>query len=335
LYEFDGDCYQEDITVEKVDGVYRFYATTADGDCQFLLNAGSATKYIKFYKASNATQSNYAQDITLTKVELPTIDKASVTLGEQVILNYYVNLTQEEAANATIVFSVNEQTLDVTGEQIGNRVKFSFFLPPQYMADNIDAKLYIDGNEIDSMSYSIKAYAQTLLNAEDSSDELKRVVSDMLHYGAAAQAYKNHNKDNLANFDVEGILAATDAAPATTDFSLVNADVDSYPAYFLGAGVHFDNVNKLYVRINTTEDVTLTINGVEVAVEDTTIRTDGITVANFATTYTFVLYHDGVEMQTLTYSVNAYAYAMQNNAEMKDLALALYRYGVSAAAYNA
>ena len=36
---------------------------------------------------------------------------------------------------------------------------------------------------------------------------------------------------------------------------------------------------------------------------------------------------------TLTYSANAYSYSMRNNEKMQDLAIALYRYGVSAEAF--
>ena len=44
------------------------------------------------------------------------------------------------------------------------------------------------------------------------------------------------------------------------------------------------------------------------------------------------LSYGGNVMQTLTYSVNSYAVRMQNNDEMGELALALYRYGASAIA---
>ena len=49
----------------------------------------------------------------------------------------------------------------------------------------------------------------------------------------------------------------------------------------------------------------------------------------------FELSVNGEFLQTLTYSVNSYAYAMQDNANMKALANALYNYGVAAKAYTA
>ena len=76
-----------------------------------------------------------------------------------------------------------------------------------------------------------------------------------------------------------------------------------------------------------------TINGVDATISGSYIYTDAILATGFADIYTFVLSYDGVVMQTLTYSVNTYACKMKDNAEMSELALALYRYGVSAKAY--
>ena len=336
IYELDGTCYAENAIVEKVGDVYRFYDSEAREN-QFLLNAGSSTKYVKFYKTTNAANSNYSQDITLTPVDLSVkIDSASITIGADLTVNYKVSMPAVYA-DATMYFTVNGATYDVAGTLVGEQYVFSLALPPQYMATNVKAELKLDEIVLATMeNYSVKQYAQNKLNAAESSDELKRLLSDMLYYGAAAQIYKEFNVENLATNGVENILPALETKPDATDFELENnEEITEYPAYFKGAGVYFDNVNKIYVKLNTTENVTLTINDVEVEVTGTTVYTDGILATGFATTYTFVLSCDGVVMQTLTYSVNAYAYAKNDDATMGDLALALYRYGVSAAAYNA
>jgi uncharacterized Zn-binding protein involved in type VI secretion len=130
-------------------------------------------------------------------------------------------------------------------------------------------------------------------------------------------------------------VSVDDIAFKVGEVGTSQAIIKGIVAYFKGAGVYFDNVNKIFVKLSTTENVTLTINGVEVAIEGTTVYTDGILATEFAETFTFALYHDGVLMQTLTYSVNAYAYAKQADAAMGELALALDRYGVSASAYKA
>ena len=164
---------------------------------------------------------------------------------------------------------------------------------------------------------------------------MKRLVSDMLYYGAAAQNYRNYKTDELVTADVENLLSASDATPNETDFTLIkNEEIDSYPAYFTGATVYFSDVNCIVVKLSTTENVTLKIDDVEVEVTGTAIYTEAIKATDFETTYTFELYHEGVLMQTLTYSINAYAHAKQADATMGELALALYRYGLSATAYK-
>lgn len=335
IYEFDGDCYQENVTVEKVGDVYRFYATVDGDECQFLLNAGSTNKYVKFYKASNATNSSYAQDITLTPVELSAnIDRATITLGDDITLNYYVAMSAA-FEGAKMYFTVGESSdaIEVACVLVGTEYKFSLNVPPHYMTTNVKAVLKFNDIELDIIeNYSIQTYANNQLN-DSPSDELKQLLIDLLYYGAAAQNYKGQNTENLANAGIEN---TNTAAPTATDFTLEkNEEIDSYPAYFMGAGVYFDNVNKIFVKLNTTENVTLTINGVEVAVTGSYVYTDGILATGFADTYTFVLSCNGVVMQTLTYSVNAYAYAKQSDATMGELALALYRYGESAKAYKA
>ena len=61
--------------------------------------------------------------------------------------------------------------------------------------------------------------------------------------------------------------------------------------------------------------------------------TEALTATQFDDTYTFVIEVNGVTA-TLVYSVNTYAYAMQNDAEMAELAKALYAYGVAAENYE-
>ena len=78
----------------------------------------------------------------------------------------------------------------------------------------------------------------------------------------------------------------------------------------------------------------MSVNGGEqVKLTSHTITTEGLLATQFDTKFTFALYHNGVLMQTLTYSVNAYAYNMQKHETMGALAKALYYYGVSAKAY--
>ena len=63
--------------------------------------------------------------------------------------------------------------------------------------------------------------------------------------------------------------------------------------------------------------------------------TEALSATDFATTLTLTLKLDGEVIHAITYSVNSYAFAMANDADMGELAIALYRYGKSATAYKA
>ena len=269
-----------------------------------------------------------------TTGKIATIDSASITVGEDLKVNYYVT-SSIELSKLTMSFSYGEKTVDVAGQVAGNRYVFILPMPPQCMADTITAELkFGEFVLVTKGDYSIQTYAQNKLTAADSSDELKRLLSDMLYYGAAAQVYKNYNLDNLAS-NVDDILDVAEDVNPTQGAQIVNAERESYPAYFTGANVWFGDVNKIYIKVNTIENVTMTINGgEEFALDSTTYVIDNIMATQLMDEYTIELFYNGELMQTLTYSIGAYAYA-KAETEIGDLALALYRYGVSAKAYKA
>lgn len=336
MYHLTKGLFASNINLETQED-YTVHITNSEG--KFLSHNTTYSDYIRigFYSTEG-----YPRNIVLTEVELPAnMDGASLTVKEDIAVNYKVELSEALAEEAVMYFTVNGETYDVKGTKDGERYVFSLDLPPQYMTENIQAVLKYNDLVLDTQeNYSIQQYAINKLNAAESSNELKQLVSDMLHYGAAAQTYKNHNVENLANNQeiVANILDAskkTPTSPETPASPINNPEVTSYGAWFTGANVWFDSTNKIMVSINTTENVTLTINGEAVEVTGKTIDTSNILPTEFGKEFVFVLSYDGVVMQTLTYSVNAYAYKMQNHATMGKLALALYNYGVAAEAYAA
>ena len=332
IYNLSYGLFAENVRLEtQNDYTVRIY----NNEDKILSHNTSYTTYQRmgFYATSNS----YPAAITLTELELAHIDGASLTVGENLKLNYKVTLS-EAFADAVMYFTFGDKTVDVEGKlQNDGRYSFSLELPPQAMATAIKAELKYGEYVLATLeNYSIQQYAQNKLNDSNSSTELKQLLTDMLYYGAAAQNYKNYNTDNLATSGVENLgsaSTATPAAPATPATPVKNTEVSSYPVYFTGATVWFGDVNSISVNINSREGATLTVNGVEVELTSTTYTTAGLLPTELDTEFVFALYHDGVLMQTLTYSVNAYAYKMQNNTNMSELALALYRYGVSAKAY--
>lgn len=324
----------ENVTIVKNGEFYNIYDSS---EVYFSFNNSTGNNYIKWYTSVQV------RNFALVPVELSgNIDSASLTVKEDIAVNYYVTMS-ETFAEAKLQYTLsNGNDGEISPVVDGERYKFTLELPPHYMTEEITTKLVYNGLEIDSTTYSIQTYAKNQLDKikdgslADTDGKLKQLLTDMLYYGAAAQTYKSHNVEKLATSGVENIGTPSTETPEATDFTLVkNEEISSYPAYFKSATVWFDNVNQIRVTLSTTENVTMTINGIAAEVTGTTVYTEDILPADFDATYTFKLYHDGILMQTLTYSVNAYAYAMKDDAEMQSLVLALYRYGKSAEAYNA
>ena len=299
-----------------------------------------------FYTLTCAGQIRIYSITAYTKIAK--IDQATITVGKNITLNYYVTIL-DKYKGAKMHFTVEDKVYTVEGIETGKDYVFSLEIPPQHIASNVKAELIYNDTVIASKAeYSVKTYVQNQLDkiAEvegeltKTQEALKQLLTDLLYYGNAAYNYKNETSGKTPATDgVKNIGDPSQVEPTETDFTLVkNEEISEYPAYFTGAGVNFDSENKIYVKVNTTENVTVTVkidNGETKTLTFTDKRgcTESIQATGFADTYTFVLSYDGVVMQTLTYSVNAYAYAMKDNATMGNLALALYRYGVSAQAY--
>ncbi len=274
---------------------------------------------------------------------VPTVT-ASVTLGEEIKVNYNVTIS-ETFEGATLQYSFNDGTAVYTATGVKNadgKYVYSIPVAPQMMTNVIHAKLVAqDGSVLVTPNdFSIRGYAQTLLQREDCSDTLKQLLTDLLTYGAEAQQYKNYKTDDWAT-DVEGLGTASAATPTENDKStLVNGEnATEFPAYFAKATVWFDNTNSIRVYVvGDCKNIKLTINNEEKTLtnvgENTYLfETNGLKATELDTVFAFRLYNGETLLQTLTYSVNAYTYNMQNNQNIGNLALALYRYGLSAKAY--
>ena len=272
---------------------------------------------------------------------------ATVTVGEDLTMTYSVQILDEtllaNISKIAMEFTVNDETTLVYAGGIRNGYyTFAYEgIAPQQMSDLIDARLMmIDGETLtvlaEKLGYSVKQNAQNLLKKSPSA-ELKQLLTDMLYYGSKAQQYRNYNVNDLATKGVTDMASANVVLADGTD--LVLGERTEGKAYFKAAGVWFDNVNKLYVKVAGGFDssvLTVKINGVEAEIVGGVIYTDGIVATDFDGVYIFALYQDGVLVHTVEYSIKSYVYAKQNGGNaMAELATALYAYGQSAAVYAA
>lgn len=332
--------YKGNTATVTVNGVeYEITTKSDDGDYTPVVVYTYSTSTISF----EVTESNRCMidSIKLYKKEAPIMNGAGLTAGADLSLNYEVTLPEgDEVSNYVMKFVMNGFEYFVNGELVsGNKYVFKFTgIAPQSIADEVDAYLMCGDEVIVSKEgFSVKKYAECFLAQYGEDPNYKKhitLLGDILAYGEAANDYTGFKPD--ADFSVDGLGAST-VTPDEGDKGGREISASTAEGIeFASAGVRFQYNNKIYVKFDADKDVLLLVNGVEVEFEalgDGTYvyYTDGILATDFDTVYTFELVYNGETVQTLKYSVNAYAISKyQQETPMGKLALALYRYGVSA-----
>ena len=303
----------------------------------------AAGSWVRAYMSSQIMPSIHLVKDTASYSIVPQLLGATVSLGEDISMKYYAMLSPLDAdAQLRVTFNDKVYLLNAKKTDVKNQYVFVFEgIPPQCMGDNIKAEIIVDGKVAANVDkYSVLENCQHVLGFDTTSDEAKQLIYDLFAYGAAAQKYAQYKTDALVNRGYEKL--------ATSVSSIDNSDRKLSPNTITGArisaaGVYFANVNKIYAKIEINgADVSklkATINGVAAKIEHYEgnvyiVYSKAIMVSQFDDTYTFVI-HDGVDSQTLVYSVNAYTKAKigSDKKVVSDLAKATYAYGVSAKAY--
>lgn len=306
---------------------------------------GEYTRNTMQYNASSDLFSCYAPDkpqtaLTLWEIGEPVVTyttlsfgSASLTLGEELTMNYKVAM-DDTYAGAEMTFTMADNTTTVTGTKVDGLYVYSLQVAPQYMGENIVAELKLGDTVLASKAtYSVKEYVEYQL-ANSTSTEMTNLLNALLQYGAAAQMYKDYDTDNL----VADLSNLGDIPEESNNFSLSPNNTGAAVS-FKSAGVNFSSNNTLYIKLNDslTGNIKLYVNNVEATLNGNVYYTEGLKATQFDDEFVFELRDGETVIQTLKYSVNAYAYALQNstNVNMANLARALYNYGVSAEAYVA
>lgn len=320
---------------------------------------GSNTRNLLRYNSSSSIFSCYSSgqgDIQIYKLEQASSESAelyaaSMTIGSNLAMNFYVS--GAIGSDYHMTFTVNGTVYEsASGKQSNGYLVFTFAnIPPQMMGDTITAKLYKSDSDtaLDEVEISVKEYAEKVIELYPDNEKLMNLIADMLKYGAAAQEYIGYKVSELVTDGIDLTGKGSTADPTTDDnhrsmTTEEGTEIDKSVYSFTAAGVRFDFDNKIYVKFKATGDanISLKCNGKYVAKEDLgngtyIFYTDGIDAYSFDEVYTFELYVDNVLHQTLTYSVNSYAYAKftdEQTTAVDELALALYRYGLSAKEYT-
>ena len=316
----------------------------ASGNIEFYNCAGCGKLYVK--NNSGDFVEIDADDVILPPVPYSTeFSLVSLNIGTDLSVKYFVTLSEGEGIEGfSARFTLNGVVTEVataTFDQTKGKYVFSFCgVAPQLMGDTITAELLKNGQVIDEKDYSVRAYVENALELYPNDTGLKQLLADLMHYGAAAQQYIGYKTDALVT---DGLgLTASSTTPTEADKHKGVSQSTNSSVQFTAAGVRFDYVNRIYVKFkaNDVSNVTVSVGGVNLEILETNTAgvyiaySDAISALRFDEVLTFTLSVNGSAVQTLTYTVNDYAYTKHSDSRISDLALALYRYGKSAREYN-
>ena len=319
----------------------------------FKLSSGSGSTTYYTTNPTGETPHVHAYDSTgvcACGEKLISIDSAALKLDEDIDVIY--NATVPEGTVATMTFTMNGETTTVSGD--GSQGFVFEGVNPQCMGDNISATLTVTyggkSYACTKASYSVKTYCTDMLAKSGTTTELRKLLSDTLAYGAAAQTYMSYKTNALVTSGVTGTSYST--FTALSGLAPVFTGTAAESPVWTGAYVTLtDNVNMVFRFASPNKtglSVKVTYNGKTTTFSGTSItavsgmsgvyevKLTGIKATDFGQTVTAKFYKSSAQVgDTLGYSVNTYICAKQNdsNTALKNLVRTLYNYGASAAAY--
>ena len=253
----------------------------------------------------------------------------NIALGDDISATFYVNVDSRiENPTAQIAVGKNVSSADFIKQDDGTYA-VTVKVAAAQMTDDISIQVVVGDLVSDTMTYSIRQYAEKILTGEYNA-KTKNLVKAMLNYGAMAQTYFGYNTGDLANKD----YVNTDAVeiPAVDTSNMVSGSVDGIRFY--GASLVFES--KVAVRFYFT--VTGDINsytfstGTPVAKNGMYyIEVPGINPQDYANTITLIVN----DTLTVSYSPLTYIFrkASDTNEDLANLVKAMYTYHLAAFDY--
>ena len=252
------------------------------------------------------------------------VNSWNICLGDDIGVNFNLNVLDTDVVTVTVNGESVEFTL-VEGV-------VTVHLAAAQMTDEI--VITINGMTVTN-TYTVRGYAETILNSNET-EQTKALVRAMLVYGGAAQKYFNYNVTNLASEGFEN-----NAVVSTEVNNIVSKD-DIDGLSFYGASLIYRNKNavRFYFAGNTI-GMTFTANGENVTTgtknEMTYIEVANINPQNLGDAIEVVVTAEDGKTLTVAYSPLNYIVRMYTKAgsseETKLLAQALYGYYQAALAY--
>ena len=348
-------------------GLIGYYYLGSRGDCKY----GADMYYpAGFMGQTHATQTVYAGRWSTVKIPLfgtstgALIEKivffknaedeqeylsaellsAGISLGDDVTLNVSAKAPRTDSSIEARFTRNGIQTVAAGTQAADGKYTFSYSgIYAQMMTDEILIELLVDGNVADSVSFSVKQYAETLYGLS-SNQKLRNLLGYLLKYGAEAQLNKNYHTERLASEPdfVSGITAHDGAAkPSGVKETYGNTGGTER---ITGAGAYLDNTFRMKFSYTAEAGSYLTLSyegGGAIAFEVTdrgggsyvALTAQGVKPTKYADVIVAELYNARGELiMGARYSFEAYVASQWDSDEFGPVIQALYRYFLAAKA---
>lgn len=219
------------------------------------------------------TDGGICKDCGAFKDGLGGVYSASVSLNGNIGLNFYMELADKAIADpgAYVQFTLPDSEGGTKTEKVKvseseprtlengkQQYRFSCSVAAKEMADDVKLQVFTSGKESGSeFTYSVKQYADRILDNKESSDNLKKLIKAMLNYGSYAQQYFDYHTEVLANADLPD---ADKVLTGVSDYSPYQYSTDgNLPG---GAKIHSAT---LILKSDTTIKCRFLMTGVDVS----------------------------------------------------------------------
>ena len=290
---------------------------------------------------------------------------ASLTLHDNLCINFKANeslFTEVGYENPYVIFELNGKEFTVSDYEVsGGKYVFDFAdIAPNNMNDTVKATLYatFDGVEYvsETREYSVATYCYNMLNkyTTPAYAELQTLLVDLLNYGAMSQIYTSYKTDNLVNAkltDAQKAWGTSEKPTYETVQNLAYKTIENPTVQWKGGGLNLVDAVTMRFKISAnsgsyenlvvkaeTDDRIWTIP-FETFTETTGgyyVYFSGFNAGEMSETVYLTVYENGEAVSnTLSYSIESYAYSKQTSTDenLTNLLEAMMKYGNSAYAY--
>ncbi len=278
---------------------------------------------------------------------------ATLTLEDQVNINFYVSVFDGAAEDYTSVYTLRgvetRKNLAELETDAAGRYRVVVPVVAKEMTEPVSMYLVDKNGETVSnvVDYSVETYCKNKLTSSDAG--LRSLCTALLDYGAYTQKLLGYNTENLANrsLHADGMSPEVEAASVPVECYVqqitdktgtegitpksaalvVEAATIIKIRYMLAAGYDIGEY-RFECGGKTLQPVKESENADGSSVYHVELR--GIAAKRMNEAYTIAVTHNGEGTMAVTYSVLTYAYNKQNVAETGGFAKALYLYHCAA-----